>query len=119
METEFFTDKSNLTREIINLKSLDEYNGFSHLSDNDIRILHARLSENDKVRNIFKLMKSFGIERAEEQIAQFIICNWSELDHVPDIDDNDDFNFEYVHCGLKPHGCPYNMMFCMRKTKFQ
>ena len=117
MNIEFFSEPSNLTPELINLKMNGNYMTLSEMEDNYIAIILLKLMDIPVARAILVQMRKDGIVKPREQLLQFSICNWGKLDNIPDIDDTG-YNFEYVECGHKGFKhCRFNHAYCIVKTK--
>lgn len=50
--------------------------------------------------------------------TRFIRCNFAKLDNVPDISENNKFNFEYVECPLRGE-CEHENIVCRPKFNSQ
>ncbi len=125
MNAEFFSHNSNLTKENELVKIDNEYVAYSEFErKNDIQKIIFQLLENDKSRKAIMAIKEHGITDVKEIFKVFKQCNWDNLDHIPDIDDDGNMNFEYVDCGFKGANkkCPYSKPgdskpFCIIKTR--
>jgi len=115
MSLEFFNQPSNLTRDRIMYVDNGHYHHFRDLDPQNLRIIYLRLLESDEACEKLRILKRFGIDKPEAQIRQFAQCNWGRLDHVEDLDENGELNFEFVPCKYRNHGCKFNSEICIRK----
>jgi len=119
MKTEFFTDSSNLTHDVVNTICENHYGLFSQLTSNDLKSLFLSLDDDPKAHNVFHCMRQNGLTNFIDMVHQFIMCNFGALDHVPDVDSDNHFHYEYVNCGCKHQGCRFRKVYCVIKTKAQ
>lgn len=49
-----------------------------------------------------------------KRVSRFIRCNFSQLDNIPDVKANGDFQFEYIPCPLRGE-CRYDRVICCPK----
>ena len=123
---EFFNHRSNLTREPEMAKIDGNYSPASGILDQATshKILLI-LIQNPKAREIVRKLRLDGISNECDIVRRFKACNWDALEALPDIDDNENLNFEYVSCGHKGANqrCPFSRPgdikpYCIVKNLF-
>lgn len=125
---EFFRLGGNLTTEPVNLKIGNDYKPLSQIKHdvNMFMAIYEAFTNNPKVFEIIKKMRAAGFTDRAEIVQQVIMCNFSELNKVDDIDVAGNVNPEYVECGYKGANrhCPFatkedSKPYCIIKFKFQ
>lgn len=111
MKAEFFKSAKGLTGSDNMVKIDGEYSAYDAVQQSGFiqRVMLALLN-NEHSRKVVHKMQQIGITEHSAIVEQFRKCNWDALDSVPDIDENDKLNFEYVKCDYKSHNkkCPFS-----------
>jgi hypothetical protein len=123
---EFFNHHSGLTPEADMVKKDSRYYTLSDmLTEAEAQRIIMLLLDNKKSREIVMKMRENNITGTIAVVRRFKACNWDRLDHIPDISDDGQLNFEYVDCGYKGFNkrCPYSQPgdtkpYCIVKNLF-
>jgi hypothetical protein len=115
MHLEFFHQPTDLTSDDIMVIRNGEYLPLSSLSEEILKVLYLRMLESDQATRIIHLMKKYGITQVKDQVRQFVMCNFSTLNRIDDLDEEGKLNFEFVKCACRNHGCKFNSELCIRK----
>ena len=118
MKLELFSDKTNLTRDELNLISLDgdpdhRYSTFEELDNQTMQILWVKISDSPEGLRAINKIKSYGTTDIAGILRRFCICNFGNLDDIPDLDEDGNLNYEYVDCPLRGK-CLDENIICIR-----
>ena len=124
--TEFFKLHARLTAEDDMVKHNGRYYPLSdYLTEQEAQRILMILLENPKSREVVMKMRDNKITGAISIFRHFKQCNWNQLDKIPDITDDNQLHFEYVHCGAKGANkrCPFSTPldpkpYCIVKSLF-
>lgn len=125
MKTEFFHSDKSLTFSTEMVKEGSDYKTFNQYTEkHNARFLVGLLLGNERSREVVKKMQQGGIVSPAMIFNQFKKCNFDAIDNKPDIDENNNLNFEYVECGYKGANkrCPFSLAgdpkpYCIYKKK--
>ncbi len=123
---EFFIHHSHLTVDPEMVIVNKHYSALGSVLNQDManRIILILLDDR-RSRDIIIKIREHGITDPISIVKQFKACNWDTLEVRPDIQDDEQPNFEYVDCGYKGANkrCPFSTPmdpkpFCIIKSLF-
>lgn len=108
MKIEFYLDKTGYFPKKVYVKiGLAVWRAYENLSNEEIEEIFLQIRKLNKQAYAGLLHLSQHITGKREILHQFILCNWTVLNHEWDISDRQ-LRFENVDCPFKSNdNCPY------------
>ena len=114
MRVEFFLNGFGRALIVNDLKK----DSFKHFESGDrelIDLVWSKIEEDyTEAKERLSYIYDSKADRKYLKVRRFLKCNFSENDHTPDIDDDENFCLEQVHCPLRGE-CPDENIICNPK----